>query len=81
VPRTPAGSARHADTLPDQPDLTAATLAEVNAHLGERGLLMRQGTVVEVTLIDAPSSTKNADGQRDPVGHPTQKGNPWHFGT
>ena len=40
--------------------------AEVDAHLGERGLLMRQGTVVDATIIAAPSSTKNNNGKRDP---------------
>ena len=66
--------------LLEQHDLTAAILAEVNAHLAERGLLMRQGTVVDATIIAAPSSTKNERGERDPEMHQTKKGNPWHFG-
>ena len=66
--------------LLEQHDLTAAILAEVNAHLAERGLLMRQGTVVDATIIAAPSSTKNEDGKRDPEMHQTKKGNEWHFG-
>ena len=66
--------------LLEQHDLTAAILAEVNAHLSERGLLMRQGTVVDATIIAAPSSTKNKDGKRDPEMHQTKKGNQWHFG-
>ena len=66
--------------LLEQHDLTAAILAEVNAHLSERGLLMRQGTVVDATIIAAPSSTKNEDGKRDPEMHQTKKGNQWHFG-
>ena len=66
--------------LLEQHDLTAAILAEVNAHLGERGLLMRQGTVVDATIIAAPSSTKNEDGKRDPEMHQAKKGNQWHFG-
>ena len=70
------GSALH----PEQHDLTAATLAEVNAHLTKLGLLMRQGTVVDATIMAAPSSTKNADGKRDPETHQTKKGNQWHFG-
>ena len=61
-------------------ELGAAILAEVNAHLTERGLLMRQGTVVDATIIAAPSSTKNSKGERDPEMHQTQKGNEWHFG-
>jgi IS5 family transposase len=43
--------------LLEQHELTPAMLSEVNAHLGERGLLIRQGTVVEPTIIAAPSST------------------------
>lgn len=66
--------------LLEQHDLTAAILAEVNAHLTERGLLMRQGTVVDATIIAAPSSTKNEDGKRDPEMHQAKKGNQWHFG-
>lgn len=66
--------------LLEQHELTAAILAEVNAHLSERGLLMRQGTVVDATIIAAPSSTKNEGGKRDPEMHQTKKGNQWHFG-
>ena len=66
--------------LLEQHDLTSAILAEVNAHLSERGLLMRQGTVVDATIIAAPSSTKNEDGKRDPEMHQAKKGNQWHFG-
>jgi transposase, IS5 family len=66
--------------LLEQHDLTAAILAEVNAHLSERGLLMRQGTVVDATIIAAPSSTKNDSGKRDPEMHQTKKGNQWHYG-
>jgi len=66
--------------LLEQHDLTAAILAEVNAHLSERGLLMRQGTVVDATIIAAPSSTKNEDGKRDPEMHQAKKGQQWHFG-
>ncbi len=66
--------------LLEQHDLTSAILAEVNAHLTERGLLMRQGTVVDATIIAAPSSTKNARRERDPAMHQTKKGNQWYFG-
>jgi IS5 family transposase len=66
--------------LLEQHDLTAAILGEVNAHLTERGLLMRQGTVVDATIIAAPSSTKNHDGERDPEMHQVKKGEQWHFG-
>jgi IS5 family transposase len=55
-------------------------LAEVNALLTEKGLLLRQGTIVDATLINAPSSTKNQSGERDPEMHQTKKGNNWYFG-
>ena len=61
-------------------DLTKAMLVEVNAMLLERGLLMTQGTLVDATLIAAPSSTKNREHARDPEMHQTKKGNQWHFG-
>jgi IS5 family transposase len=66
--------------LLEQHELTKAIFEKVNAHLGERGLLMREGTLVDATIIAAPSSTKNQEGQRDPEMHQTQKGNEWHFG-
>ncbi len=66
--------------LLEQTDLTGAMLVEVNAHLSERGLLMRQGTLVDATIIAAPSSTKNEAGKRDPEMHQAKKGNQWHFG-
>ena len=52
----------------------------VNKDLAARGLLLRAGTLVDATLIAAPSSTKNRDKQRDPEMHQTRKGNQWHFG-
>ncbi len=61
-------------------ELTRALFSEINAHLSERGLLMRAGTIVDATIIAAPSSTKNATGERDPEMHQTKKGNQWHFG-
>lgn len=60
--------------------LTQAIFAQVTAHLGERGLLMREGTLVDATIIAAPPSTKNKDKARDPEMHQTKKGNEWHFG-
>jgi len=60
--------------------LTEAMFEEINAHLGERGLLMREGTLVDATIIAAPPSTKNKDNTRDPEMHQTKKGNQWHFG-
>jgi IS5 family transposase len=61
-------------------DLPQALLVEVNAMLIERGLLMSKGTLVDATLIAAPSSTKNRERARDPEMHQTKKGNQWHFG-
>jgi len=60
--------------------LTEAIFKEVAAHLSERGLLMREGTMVDATIIAAPPSTKNKDKARDPEMHQTKKGNEWHFG-
>ena len=61
-------------------DLTRALFDEINAHLAQQGLLMRSGTIVDATIIAAPSSTKNEGKTRDPDMHQTKKGNEWHFG-
>jgi transposase, IS5 family len=61
-------------------ELTKALFEEVGAMLAERGLLMRQGTIVDATIIAAPPSTKNKEKARDPEMHQTKKGNQWHFG-
>lgn len=61
-------------------DLCSAIFETINAHLEERGLLMREGTLVDATIINAPSSTKNKDKARDPEMHQTKKGNQWYFG-
>jgi len=61
-------------------DLTRALFDQINAHLGEQGLLMRAGTIVDATIIAAPSSTKNEDKARDPEMHQAKKGNQWFFG-
>ena len=55
-------------------------LAEINAHLESQGLKLREGTIVDASIIEAPSSTKNRTGERDPEMHQTKKGNQWHFG-
>ncbi len=60
-------------------ELGAAIRAEVNAHMTERGLLMRQGTVMDATIVAAHGSTKNRKGERDPEMHHPKKGNEWHF--
>src|SRR5665213_3921990 len=61
-------------------DLTKALFDDIAAMLEERGLLMRQGTIVDATIIAAPPSTKNKSKARDPEMHQTKKGNQWHFG-
>ena len=66
--------------LLEEHQLAEQILATVNATLAGKGLMLREGTVVDATLIAAPSSTKNKDGQRDPEMHQTRKGNQWHFG-
>lgn len=60
--------------------LAEQILATVNDLLEHKGLLLRAGTVVDATLIAAPSSTKNARGERDPEMHQSKKGNQWYFG-
>src|ERR1051325_1780440 len=61
-------------------ELTKGLFDEVGAMLAERGLLTRQGTIVDATIIAAPPSTKNKQKARDPEMHQTKKGNQWHFG-
>lgn len=61
-------------------NLSLQILATVNATLATKGLLLKSGTLVDATLIAAPSSTKNSSGERDPEMHQTKKGNQWHFG-
>lgn len=60
--------------------LTARIFARINSHLAAKGLMLKEGTVVDATIISAPSSTKNQSGQRDPEMRQTKKGNQWHFG-
>lgn len=61
-------------------DLCKGLFAAINADLAARGLLLREGTLVDATLIAAPSSTKNAQRKRDPAMNQTRKGNQWYFG-
>ena len=60
--------------------LTEAIFAEVRTLLEKRGLLLKSGTIVDATIISAPSSTKNEAKQRDPEMHQTRKGKNWYFG-
>jgi IS5 family transposase len=66
--------------LLEQHDLGAKIFAQVQAHLHSRGLKVSTGTIVDATIISAPSSTKNSTQTRDPEMHQTRKGNQWFFG-
>jgi transposase, IS5 family len=61
-------------------DLSKVLFDEIDAHPAKQGLLMRAGTIVDATLITAPSSTKNEGKTRDPKMHQSKKGSQWHFG-
>ncbi len=83
---------RLGDALPDETtilnfrhllerhELGGKLMAEINAHLAEQGLRLREGTILDATIIAAPSSTKNKKRSRDPQMHQTKKGNQWYFG-
>lgn len=66
--------------LLEKHELAPKVLAAINATLASQGLMLKTGTVVDATIIAAPSSTKNSKGERDPEMHQTKKGNQWHFG-
>ena len=66
--------------LLERHDLGKQLFEEVGRHLQQAGLKLSTGTLVDATLISAPSSTKNQDGKRDPEMHQTKKGKQWHFG-
>src|ERR1700730_11396691 len=66
--------------LLEKHSLGAAILVTVNRHLDARGIRITTGTIVDATIIHAPSSTKNSSGERDPEMHQTRKGQQWYFG-
>lgn len=66
--------------LLEEHELTGRILDTVNAHLWARGLLLEKGTLVDASIFNAPSSTKNQDKARDPDMHQTRKGHQWYFG-
>jgi transposase, IS5 family len=66
--------------LLEKHELAPQVLATINAGLAQQGLMLKTGTVVDATIIAAPSSTKNKDGKRDPEMHQTKKGKQWHHG-
>jgi len=92
VMRKFAGVTSDGDIIPDETTilrfrrlleahrLTEALFAEINGLLSERGLFVGKGTIVDATIIHAPSSTKNVKKKRDPEMHQTKKGNQWYFG-
>jgi IS5 family transposase len=66
--------------LLEEHDLGRQLFEEVQRHLAAKGMKVATGTIVDATIINAPSSTKNADKARDPEMHQTKKGNQWYFG-
>ena len=66
--------------LLEEHDLGGLMLEAVNVHLEAKGIKIQTGTIVDATIIHAPSSTKNEAGKRDPAMHQTKKGNQWYFG-
>ena len=66
--------------LLERHELGQGLLEEINAHLESQGLRLREGTIVDASIIEAPSSTKNRARERDPEMHQAKKGNQWHFG-
>lgn len=66
--------------LLERHNLGTRLFQEVGRYLQERGMTVSSGTIVDATIINAPSSTKNASGERDPEMHQTKKGNQWFFG-
>ncbi len=83
---------RLSDALPDEStilhfrhllerhNLGKALFEAIGEHLEAQGLRLREGTIVDAAIIEAPSSTKNRRGERDPEMHQVKKGNEWHFG-
>lgn len=66
--------------LLERHDLGKQLFDRINRYLGNHDLMLREGSIVDASIIAAPSSTKNADKKRDPEMHQTKKGNQWHFG-
>ena len=66
--------------LLEEHELGEGLFEEINRHLESQGLRLREGTIVDASIIEAPSSTKNRAGKRDPEMHQTKKGNEWRFG-
>ena len=70
----------HFRHLLERHQLGEGLLAEITQHLAAQGLRLREGTIVDATILDAPASTKNRAQARDPEMHQVKKGNQWYFG-
>src|SRR5215831_14367249 len=80
-PRAVRTERSHSETqIPCATDLGEQILGTVNLHLEAKGVRITTGTIVDATLIHAPSSTKNRGKKRDPEMHQTRKGKQWYFG-
>ena len=66
--------------LLEEHGLGTGLFEEINRHLESQGLRLQEGTIVDASIIAAPSTTKNRSKERDPEMHQTKKGNEWHFG-
>lgn len=66
--------------LLEKHQLTPQVLAAINTRLAQQCMMLQTGTIADATIIAAPSSTNNKEGERDPKMHQTKKGNQWHFG-
>ena len=70
----------HFRHLLEERHLGQGLFTEINEHLAAQGLRLREGTIVDATIIEAPPSTKNQTGQRDPEMRQVKKGSQYHFG-
>ena len=79
-PRPDETTILHFRHLLERHQLGEGLLAEITQHLAAQGLRLREGTIVDATILDAPASTKNRAQARDPEMHQVKKGNQWYFG-
>ena len=79
-PRPDETTILHFRHLLERHQLGEGLLAEITQHLAAQGLRLREGTIVDATILDAPASTKNRAQQRDPAMHQVKQGNQWYFG-
>ena len=79
-PRPDETTILHFRHLLERHQLGEGLLAEITQHLAAQGLRLREGTIVDATILDAPASTKNRAQARDPEMHQVKKGNQWYSG-